>query len=1619
MATTCEADEPVVGHMSHHSAVFALLINGSYSYATEHNMRFWKLRVSRKVQGSNRVICSHGKVNGVRSLCMVPQDLLDTRTRFYIGGQVSLVNVVDIDEFCLHDLKDMVVKLGYGVENLMYCHFLIPSLGLDYGLHSLNVDADVLEMSKYVKDYKIILVYVEHGSSNVDTSMFYRSPDLNRNVKKKRTSSVARPIIVESVVDPFDSLDEILADDFSFGKYKEVEVEADTESKEKESDTEGNDTSDSDSEDLDYDPKHDDDDENIFMSDASPVVTYTSVYTASEPWRYYGEDSAETGPPRVIVYGYNGLPIQPVAPPSPDYIPGPEHPPSPDYVPGPKHLPSPVEIPYVANSDPKKDPEEDTKDDQADYPADGGDSDDEPSDDDDDDDIDDEDLEDEPFEDEEDDEEEEEHLAPADPSTVSIVDPVLPTGDAEALEADEPTHAPGSPIIIPLSQTRLSRAWKTVRPEPPMSASIKACIARHVALPSPPLLVPSPPLPLPSPLTTSSTDTGAPLGYRAARIRMRALLPSTSRRTDTPEADMPPRKRACLTTPALGFEIGESSTAGAARQPGPTESDLRRYRVEQAVYRITDMWDEIVDTLMEIAPTTFEGVNERVKNLDTTVKQRTYEFEIRFEEAQDDQAMYAREAWAFFMDMSSAITAHVRTLEIQVATLIAQTSSLQTQLTTALERIEILEARDPEPQEGPAEAGSSCVATALAECDADRSKNGDNNNDSGIGGRRQMTTPRECTYTNFLKCQPMSFQGTGSALTWWNSHMRGVGQDVAYAMPWAVLKRMITDKYCPRGEIQNLESEYWNLKVKGLDLLNYNHRFQELALMCDRMFPEESVKVERYIGGLPDMIHGSVKASKPQSMQEAIEFASEMIDKKMLTHTERQAEHKRKFNDTSRNNQHQQQPIKKNNVARAYIAGPGDKKPYGGTKPLCRKCNYHHDGPCAPNSLIDIIPTTLDHGYDAELADDRIIWVNTLIRGCTLNFLNHPFNIDLMPVEMGSFDVIIGMDWLVKYHVVIACDEKLVRVSFGAEILIFMRKQEHEEHLKLILKLFKKEQLYAKFSKCEFWIPKVQFLGHVIHSQGLAGYYRRFIEGFSKIAKSMTKLTQNKVKFNWGDKQEAVFQVIKQKLCSAPILALSEESKDFTVYCDASIKGLGAVLMQKEKERHLPLVEFSYDNSYHASIKVAPFEVLYGQKCRSSVCWAEVEDTQLIGLELIHETTEKIVQIKQRMQAARDRQKSYADVRSKPLEFQVLAKVGTVAYRLELLEQLSRVHIMFHVSNLKKCLFDEPLAISLDEVHIDDKLRFVEEPVEVMDHEVKRLNIVEAESKASWCWFLNLLREDLSIEANFNYTFIFDGKKVLIQAIASVFPSAEDRYCVRHIHENMKSQFKGGVYKEMLWNTAKATSEDKFKKKMGRAKCDLPINNICEVFNRQLVDGGDQPIITCLEYIVEYSMKRIVATEYNVQWNGGFLYQVTGPYKDQCVVNMDRRMCSCRKWELTEIPCKHIMAAIYNMLENSVANPCNGRDMWPVVKFRTVIIPCLYKPLVSRPPKKRKKSNDEIESQSASSGKLSKKGKRVSYGKFSTVGHNRKDYRCQGAGSSQAGARKVSSQVAGSSKVSG
>ncbi|GJU12767.1 putative reverse transcriptase domain-containing protein [Tanacetum coccineum] len=506
-------------------------------------------------------------------------------------------------------------------------------------------------------------------------------------------------------------------------------------------------------------------------------------------------------------------------------------------------------------------------------------------------------------------------------------------------------------------------------------------------------------------------------------------------------------------------------------------------------------------------------------------------------------------------------------------------------------------------------------------------------------------------------------------------------------------------------------------------------------------------------------------------------------------------------------------------------------------------------------------------------------------------------------------------------------------IVFIDDILTYSRnKEEHANHLRIILELLRKEKLYAKFFKCDFWINIVQFLGHVIDSPGihvdpakieavknwaspttptevrqllgLVGYYWRFIKGFSKIAKSLTELTQKNKKYIWGENQESAFQLLKQKLCEAPILALPEGNDDFVIYCDASLQGLGAVLMQREKhilnqkglnirqrcwlefladydceiryhpgkanvvadalsrkerikplrvralvmtlhlklpsqileaqteaikeenikaenlrgmdkafevrpdgtrciknrswlplfgnlrdlimhESHkskysihpgsdkmyqdlkklywwpnmkaiiaeyvskcltcsrvkaecqkpsglliqleiptwkweritmdlvtkLPKTSSGHDTiwviidrltkSAHfiptsatdsmetlTSIKAAPFEALYGQKCRSPVCWAEVGDVQLTEPEIIHETTKKIVQNLPTCHAVKRKSKGVM-----PIEESLTPEI----------------------------LSDESLVIPMKELQLEDKLKFVEKPVEIMDHEVKQL----------------------------------------------------------------------------------------------------------------------------------------------------------------------------------------------------------------------------------------------------------------------------------------------------------
>ncbi|GJR16592.1 reverse transcriptase domain-containing protein [Tanacetum coccineum] len=236
----------------------------------------------------------------------------------------------------------------------------------------------------------------------------------------------------------------------------------------------------------------------------------------------------------------------------------------------------------------------------------------------------------------------------------------------------------------------------------------------------------------------------------------------------------------------------------------------------------------------------------------------------------------------------------------------------------------------------------------------------DGSQNLGGGPGRLVQPSRVCSFTDFMKCQPLNFKGTegvvglsrwfekmesvfhiigcvidnqvkfatctllGAALTWWNGHVRTLGLDAAYAITWDILKKKLTDKYCPKGEIKKLEIELWNLKVKGNDVGGYTQRFQELALMCTKFLFDETEKVDKYISGLPDNIHGNVMSARPKTLDDAIELANDLMDQKLRTYAERQAENKRKLDN---NNQAQQQLLKKQNMVQAYVVGSREKKP--------------------------------------------------------------------------------------------------------------------------------------------------------------------------------------------------------------------------------------------------------------------------------------------------------------------------------------------------------------------------------------------------------------------------------------------------------------------------------------------------------------------------------------------------------------------------------------------------------------------------------------------------------------------------------------------------------------------
>ncbi|GJY98881.1 reverse transcriptase domain-containing protein [Tanacetum coccineum] len=574
-------------------------------------------------------------------------------------------------------------------------------------------------------------------------------------------------------------------------------------------------------------------------------------------------------------------------------------------------------------------------------------------------------------------------------------------------------------------------------------------------------------------------------------------------------------------------------------------------------------------------------------------------------------------------------------------------------------------------------------------------RNGNRNGNHGMNYGGFMPVARECTFQDFLKCKPHNFSGTegvvgltrwfekmetvfnisncplkyqvkyatctlqDSALTWWNSHKRTIGVEAAYTMNWVELMKLMTEVYCPRNEIQKMETELWNLTVKGNDLTAYTQRFQELILLCTRMVPDEEDRVERFIGGLPDNIQGNVIAANPTRLQDAIRIANQLMDKKVQGYAARSAENKRRMESNLRDNRGQQPPFKRQNtsgqnVARAYTAGNNERKGYAGPLPYCNKCRLHHEGLCtmrcgnckkvghqtrdcraaiAPNTQRAPVgnqqgiicyecgrpghfrkdcPKLRNQNRGNQTRNKK--WNKTGNQTGVNELRRRAIAIVEEELTLRSdtslgFDVIIGMDWLVKYHALIVCDEKVVRIPYGNEVLI-IRGDSCDGG-----KVFPEDLPgLPPAQQVEFQIDLVPGASPVARApyrlapaemQELSAQLQELSDrGFIR---PMTKLTQKSIKFEWGEKAKAAFQLLKQKLCSAPILALPEGSVNFMVYCDASHKGLGAVLMQREKviayaSRQLKVHEKNY-TTHDLELGAVVFALkmwrhyLYGTKC--------------------------------------------------------------------------------------------------------------------------------------------------------------------------------------------------------------------------------------------------------------------------------------------------------------------------------------------------------------------------------------------------------------------------------------
>nr|GEX20023.1 putative reverse transcriptase domain-containing protein [Tanacetum cinerariifolium] len=532
---------------------------------------------------------------------------------------------------------------------------------------------------------------------------------------------------------------------------------------------------------------------------------------------------------------------------------------------------------------------------------------------------------------------------------------------------------------------------------------------------------------------------------------------------------------------------------------------------------------------------------------------------------------------------------------------------------------------------------------------AKRARHANARNDARGSGlvRGQDAAPvvRECTFAGFMKCIPTVFCGIEGVveLRRWFKKTESVfgisecaeGKKTVNQMPWTKMKQLMTADFCLVEEIQIMKHKLWNLRVKEYKIVAYTQRFNELALMCLRMVEPKSAKIKAYIRRLSDNIKGEVTFSKPANLNEAVHMAH-----KLMEQNSGKSNHKDNSRQSSQNNQ-------KQGNARAMTTAPTEKKVSSGTlhglnvvtgtfllnnryaSVLFDLGSYRSFVDTRFNFMLDIDPVKISASYEVELADGRVVSTNTILKGFTLNLVNHLFEIDLMPIELGMFDVIISMDWLVKHDAIIVCDEKVVRIPYenktltvksdkefridlvpgaapvarapyrlassemrelsvqlqellekgfirpssspwGAPVLFVKKKDgsfrmciDYHELNKLTVKN-RYHQLRIKEEDILITVFRTRY-GHFefqVMPFGLPNAPAVFMDLMNR---PLTKLTQKDKKYDWGKEEEEAFQTLKQKLCSALILALLEGTKDFVVYYDALLKGYGAVLMQREK----------------------------------------------------------------------------------------------------------------------------------------------------------------------------------------------------------------------------------------------------------------------------------------------------------------------------------------------------------------------------------------------------------------------------------------------------------------------